>query len=92
MIFGDEADTVLGSYRNAIQMPLMRLFEEAAERGEIVSMSDPTTVRLFWGAMIGAVTVYFEGVEIENPEELADRALDLLFEGIQKPTSPAGAE
>jgi AcrR family transcriptional regulator len=90
IIFGDEAEAVLDGYREAVQVPVMRLFQQAAESGEIVPMSDPTTVRLFWGAMIGAVTVYFEGTEIDNEEELADRALGLLFDGIRSPLSQRG--
>ena len=82
LIFGDQAQEVIGGYRDAIQAPVNRLFREAAGQGEIVEMMEGDSLKLFWGAMIGAVTVYFEGHDVADAEAVADRALDLLFDGI----------
>jgi AcrR family transcriptional regulator len=82
LIFGEQADVILDRFLNELYEPIVGTFREAVSEGQLIPMEPLRLTQLFWGALIGAATIFIEQNLLNEPA-LVDEIILMLFNGIK---------
>jgi len=81
-VFGDNKDDIIKDFKNTYS-GVTASFQEAMDKGLIIKMDVTRLTDLFWGAMIGSVTLYIDHKSLMESDILVDQIIKLLFSGIE---------
>ncbi|MFZ5351109.1 MAG: hypothetical protein ACOZCL_00145 [Bacillota bacterium] len=84
VIFGEEAADILTNYQTKNFSVILGVVNEAKEAGQLIDMDAFRMMQIFWGALVGAASIYVSQQELLNDSTVVDSIMYVLFDGITK--------